>query len=618
VSPVIHIGEWQVFPDLDRLRGGDGDVALAPKEMDLLIYLAGHCGEVVSVDQIIEHVWQGAHLGDDTVYVTVSHLRRALGDNARVPTYIETIPKRGYRLIADVRGETGTRGIRRLPALLIAAGLMSLALFFFLYGGFMPDKASVQPPKSIAVLPFVNLSNDPDQEYLADGISEEILNSLTQYPDLRVAARTSSFQFKGEKRGIPDIGQQLNVAHVLEGSLRKDGESIRITVQLVSVEDGYHLWSRTYDRRLENIFTVQNEIATAIASTLGLTLNTTRGADSLQSTSSLQAYENYLRAAHLLRFSNPENVDAAIELLKVATEQDPDYAAAHAFLGQVYLFSGVPGARDRSTASLLRALEINPDNALALVMLGYIRLLRDWDWDAADDLMQRAYAAAPSSSEVLHWYSIHLSVTGRLADSLAIEKKAASLDPLNMAARGSVGQRHIYLRQFEEARDVYLNVQEKFPESQIFDIRLADVYRYMGDLDRSQRVLDNLAIEPGSTGDIRYRFLMAFARGERATAREIMGNEMSASVEAGRYPFHWYADALAQMGDLDEAVTWFGRSVDRRNRSFLRYMLYPLPEGLVEHPGWQALWRTPPLDGLRTRHLEAGEISWQQTANRNP
>ncbi len=607
----IRIGKWQVFPDLDVLRDGNVERTLAPKEMDLLVYLAGNSGEVVSVDQIINHVWHGAHLGDDTVYVTISRLRHALDDNARSPVYVETIPKRGYRLVADVSAETGAASGRARTKLLVF-GLVSLALLFFFNNGLMRDTMPERPPRSIAVLPFINLSSDPNQEYLADGISEEILNELTQYPELRVAARTSSFQFKGEKLGIASIGQQLNVGHVLEGSLRKDGDSIRITVQLVAARDGYHLWSKTYDRSSENIFTVQKDIASAIASSLQLSPNVTSREGSGQTTTNHRAYENYLKAGLLQRSRNPEKIRTAIELLKVATEQDPDFASAHARLGQVYLFSDLPDAGDHSIASLMRAIEIDPDNALALAMLGYIRLLRDWDWDSADALMQRAYAAAPSSSDVLHWYSIHLSVTGRLSDSLAMEQKAAALDPLNLAAQGSIGQRYIYLRQFEKARDVYLRVQDRFPASKLFDIRLADVYRYMGELDNAQNVLDGLGADADLPGDLRYRFLMACASGEMTTARAIAENEIMPLVDAGQYPFYWYADGLARLGNMEESIIWFERSVDRREPSFLRYVLYPLPEGLGEYPGWKALWRTSALDGLRIRQAESGEIPWQR------
>lgn len=606
---VIHIGKWQAFPELDKLRCGDIETALTPKEMDLLVYLAGRKDEVVGVDQIIAEVWKGAHLGDDTVYVTISRIRRALGDRAKVPTYIETIPKRGYRLVADVHVDTGIKAGRGRTLLLGAAGLTSLAFLLFFGSGFIQEKAPELPPHSIAVLPFLNLSNDPDQEYLADGISEEILNELTQFPDLLVAARTSSFQFKGEKLGITSIGEQLNVGHVLEGSLRKDGESIRITVQLVASQDGYHLWSKTYDRRPENIFTVQKDIANAIAETLQLPVARIEGTD--QTNIDHRAYSNYLKAALLRRSPTSKNIAIAIELLEIATEQDPNFADAHALLGRLYLFSDVPDAEDHSIASLLRAIEIDPDNAPALAMLSYIRLLRDWDWDSAGELIERAYAAAPSNSDVLHWYSIYLSVTGRLSESLAMQKKAAALDPLSLSARGSVGQRHIYLRQFKEALDVYLEVKQSFPESDIFDARLCDVYRYLGDLENAKRINDSIEVGVDVPGDLRYQFLLADARGERAAARAIVEDDIRPLLEAGEYPFYWYADSMARLGNMEEAIMWYERSVDRRESAFLRYILYPLPEGLSEQPGWKALWRSPALDGLRARHIESGEIDWQ-------
>ena len=280
--------------------------------------------------------------------------------------------------------------------------------------------------ESVAVLPFVNMSSDPEQEYFSDGITEEIINALVKIPRLSVPARTSVFAFKGQLQDVRKIGQELDVAHVLEGSIRSQGQQVRITAQLINVESGFHLWSETYDRRLENIFAVQEEIALAIADVLvgelGIDVQTVPNR-----TSDIQAYDIYLQGRALMRERDP----AAVDILKQATQADPDFAPAWAALALAYQYSGYySGDRDTQDLAMTTArfaLSLDPGNVDALTAMA--AALRDtWQWAEAEVYFERALAIDPESSELLEDYAEFLYIVGRWEECLAIAERGYGID----------------------------------------------------------------------------------------------------------------------------------------------------------------------------------------------
>jgi TolB-like protein len=290
-----------------------------------------------------------------------------------------------------------------------------------------PTAEAVEREKSIAVLPFVNMSGDPEQEYFSDGITEEIISALVKIPRLSVPARTSVFAFKGHLQDVREIGRELNVAHVLEGSIRSQGEQIRITAQLVKVDDGFHLWSETFDRRLENIFAVQEEIAAAIAQMLVGELDI-----DIQTvphrTSNMQAYDTYLHGRVLLRDRDEE----AIDVLREVTVTDPSFAPAWAALAIAYQVEGYRSRNDDYQEIALKiaqhALSLDSENVDALDALASV--LRDtWQWAEAEKYFQIALAIDPQSSELLEDYAEFLCATARFDEYLAVSEKAYALDP---------------------------------------------------------------------------------------------------------------------------------------------------------------------------------------------
>jgi TolB-like protein len=282
--------------------------------------------------------------------------------------------------------------------------------------------------QSVAVLPFVNMSSDPEQEYFSDGITEEIINALVKIPGLSVPARTSVFGFKGHQGDVRKIGEQLGVAHVLEGSIRSQGSQVRITAQLIKIDDGFHLWSETYDRKLDNIFVVQEEIASAIATVLTGELGL--GVDTVPNkTRNMEAYDIYLQGRALIRDRSPD----AIELLKQATETDPDFAPGWAALALAYQYSGYySGDRNYQDLALTTArysLALDPENVDALTAMA--AAFRDtWQWVEADRYFNRALAIDPQSSELLEDYAEFLCMVGRWEECLAVAERGHAIDPL--------------------------------------------------------------------------------------------------------------------------------------------------------------------------------------------
>ncbi len=295
---------------------------------------------------------------------------------------------------------------------------------------------------SVAVLPFVNMSADPNQEYFSDGISEELLNLLAKIPDVRVPARTSSFQFKGQNLDIGDVAKQLNVKHVLEGSVRRADVRVRITAQLIEAETGYHLWSDTYDRELTDIFAIQDEISAAIVEALSDTLGlSVAAAPSTNAAVSSEAYNLFLLAQHQLKNRTKQDLEAAIPNYERALELDPNYAPAHAGLGiSWYLLTRSPTTYgtltlDESLAKALphleRALELDPDLPEALGAMGITLDARE-RFEEALPYYERALELNPSLTDVRNWFSQTLSSMGREDDAFAEMEKAYEMDPLSV------------------------------------------------------------------------------------------------------------------------------------------------------------------------------------------
>ena len=288
------------------------------------------------------------------------------------------------------------------------------------------------------MLPFVNMSSDPEQEYFSDGLSEQVLNLLSKVPELRVIARTSSFAFKGKKDvDVATIGQRLNVAHVLEGSVRKSGNRVRITAQLIDTANSSHQWSETYDRELTDIFAVQDEIALAVVDQLKLAL-LSDDLPARSTTTSLEAYNFYLQGRHFSNQITEKSLAKAAEFYAKALAADPGYAEAWAELAfvQSYMATAGIGVKEqaggfnKARASAQKALDLNPDLARAHFVLGSIQFLADWDWSKADASFKKAMALDPSAADTLSLAGLLALILGARDAGIDLSRKAVALDPV--------------------------------------------------------------------------------------------------------------------------------------------------------------------------------------------
>jgi TolB-like protein len=322
-SSSLRIGAWRVEPALDQISKDGSTVKLERRAMQLLLCLAEHAGQVVSVEQLLDEVWAGVVVTPDSVYHAVAALRRILGDDTKEPTYIANVPRRGYRLVAPVTPS-------QAPAV-------------------EPTTVTVANDKSIAVLPFLDMSERKDQEYFADGIAEGIRDLLAKIPAIKVIGRSSSCQFKGKNEDLREIGSKLGVAYVLEGSVRKSSGRVRVTAQLIDVRDGSHRWSESYDRDLIDVLKVQDEISIGLVRGLQLSM----GADqpgSRPTLKSVEGYNLYLRGRLAFNRYDKQGYDQAASYFRQAMELDPDSALASAWLAYVYWTQAAYGFVQPGTA----------------------------------------------------------------------------------------------------------------------------------------------------------------------------------------------------------------------------------------------------------------------------
>jgi TolB-like protein len=351
-----------------------------------------------------------------------------------------------------------------VTALLLLAGIVAA---FVIFSKKSAKLASNAPEKSIAVLPFVDLSQDKDQEYFSDGIAEELLNRLAQLPDLKVAARTSAFQFRGKNLDMADIGRQLKVGHVLEGSVRKSGGNLRISAQLIQCNSGYHIWSQAFDRKLDDVFAIQEEIARAIAEALSVQLKLGAAGKPERPTQDMAAYGDYLEARALIAKRTPDNLRHATQLLEAAVQRDPGFAKAWAALAQAralgfyYLVASMKQSLEGAESAARKALTI--DDSLGSAHSALADVLRDrYDWLLAEAEYRRALELSPGEAETHNQYAQMLLRVGHFDAALEHATRACELDPLAWVprstvaniqlSRGDLAQSRMWLDRFEKAR----------------------------------------------------------------------------------------------------------------------------------------------------------------------
>jgi TolB-like protein/DNA-binding winged helix-turn-helix (wHTH) protein/cytochrome c-type biogenesis protein CcmH/NrfG len=484
----FQLGALLVSPSTRDVGRGELREMLEPRVMQVLVALFQANGQVVSRDELIARCWDGRIVGEDAINRAIGRLRRLSEVDLEASFAVETIPRVGYRLMATEPGRSvpiapvvvgdatpsplhpllgATQPsivMRHRLAIAAAVAIVLTTTTWLLWpavhpsqynasagpGSPMPDPTRV----TIAVLPFLNLASEKDQEFFSDGMTEELTSALAKVPGLTVIGRTSAFQFKGENRDLRAIGKALGVKNLIEGSVRKDGDKVRISAQLVRVADGADLWTESYDRKLTGIFAVQEDIATAIAGALQVPLGLKQGQNLVSNrTTDTESYEAYLRAKELVRARGAENLASAITLLEQVNVRDPNYAPAWALAARAYgllpgyqlmNFATADELRQASDSGLIKAeaaarkaISLDANNSDAWAALGSAAGQRKNLIQAEDDF-KRALTLDPKNVEALHAFAHDLSGTGRLKEALALRRQTVVLDPLDTRIKGDL------------------------------------------------------------------------------------------------------------------------------------------------------------------------------------
>ena len=429
----FRVGQWLVQPQLHLITREGREIRVEPKAMQVLVCLMESAGEVVEKRSVKKRVWADTYVTDDVLTRCISELRKAFDDDAKNPQVIQTISRGGYRLVACVsRADAEAPGeVSSTPS----------------------DRAAVP---SVAVLAFSDMSPDKDQEYFCDGVAEEIISTLSRVKGLLVAARTSSFAFKGKADDIRTIGATLGVTAVLEGSVRKAGGRLRISVQLISVSDGYHLWSERYDRALEDVFVIQDEIARSIASALQIHLSAgERETIGRVPTSDIQAYEYYLKGRQFYYQYSRKGAECALRLFFQAIEIDPGFSRAWSGIADswayLYLNAGRNEAhRDEADAASRKALDLDPESAEAHASRGTALAIKGEN-EAAEKAFEAAIRLNPGLYEAYYFYARVSFSQGNLEKAIDLYEKASKVNPHDYQAPLLVAQSYADLGRPAEA-----------------------------------------------------------------------------------------------------------------------------------------------------------------------
>jgi len=565
----------------------------------------------------------GIHIGD----IVISE-NDVFGDGVNIASRIQALSEPGgiwlsERVFEDIKNKPGMKadciGEKALKNIDQPVKIFSIAKecfhpssqLFIDPDEFRSDKketgqASVTPARatSVAVMPFTDLSPERDQEYFCEGMAEEIINALTQLDDLRVAARTSSFSFKGKNLDIREIGRKLNVDKVVEGSVRKSGTRLRITIQLINVEDGYHIWSSQFDREMQDIFAIQDEISLIIVDRLKVKLLITEKEKILKRfTQDPEAYDLFLKGRYHWYRRYEGGFLKGIGFFQQAIEKDPLYALAYIGIADSYssmgLFSYISPAEaySKAKAAVKKALEIDPELAEAHASLGWINMFYDWDWKGAEIELLQAIRSNPDYAQAHIWYGMFLTITGRFDESLGEMKKAQELEPLESLCNTMVGWSYYMARKFENSIEIFQKVIDTDPNFMIAYWYLAGSYLGIHKLDDAIIAAQKLVQLSGGALFALASLGVAYSS---AGMKQEMLNVLKQMQEVSKHHYHSpHNMALAQLGtgDHDKLLDYLEQAYSERESMMVFLAFTPIFDNVRNDPRYQELLRKMGLLG---------------------
>ena len=637
------LGDFLLEPDKRLLTRANTHIHLAHRPFQVLLYLIEQRDRVVSRRELLDRFWDGHDVYEVALSKCVGAIRKALDDHPEDPRYIETRWAEGYRYIGSVeeqllrpepsvleiekvrgvkivveedegvekqafKGEDiipvpTTAGALRLPAphrslprvgIVLALSVIALTatalLLYYARSRSTSPTDKPAPLRSLAVLPLKNLTDDPANDYLSDGITESLMTSLSRIDDLKVISRSSAFHFKGQEIDPREVGKQLSVVAVLEGSVRRQENSVRVAVRLVSTEDGQVLWANeSYERNLRDLLALQDEIARQVAAGMRFKL----GGENTQQltrryTENVEAYQLYLRGRFFWNQRTLQGLRKGIEYFEQAIKLDPNYALAYAGLADSYALLDLYGGelqpkeifpQAKSTAQ--KALELDNTLAEAHTSLAYVKFYYDWDWASAEAEFKRAIELNPNYATAHQWYAEYLFYMQRFDESLAQINRAHELDPFSVIITYELGSPYFYMRQYDQAIENYRKALEMDPHNPLVTFALAVCYEQKGMFDEAVDVLG------GKQGSVSPALAYIYAvSGKRREAQ----NMLHALMKTPRSPY-LIAWVYAGLGDKDQAFASLEKAYEDRDEFMVMLKVDQLLDSLRSDPRFSDVLR---------------------------
>ena len=645
-SFVVRFGTYEVSFQSGEVRRAGVRIRVQQQPLKVLEVLLEHPGEVVTREELRSRVWPSESFGDfdQAVNIAIAKLRSALGDSAENPRYIETLPKRGYRFIADVLfvdADGRTRRPESLPAeskvaesvqqlkdngsadppvtepapqlqgpesvvvprrrlwsmghvVIGLAVVVVLAIFSVLLVHLRGH--SPAPIRSLAVLPLENLSGDASQNYFSDGMTDELITDLAQISALRVISRTSVMVYKGARKPLPEIARELNVDAVVEGTVLRAGDQVRITAQLIDASTDKHIWSQSYQGELRDTLALQDRVARSIAEQIKINVTPQEQA-ALKSVRVVnpEAYESYLKGRYFWNKRTPDGLRVALAYFNQAVEEDPNYAQAYSGLADTYALLGdwqyavmTPmQAYPKAKAAAIRAVELDSalgeaHNSLAFVLEGF-----DWDLDSGGKEFRRAIELNPGYATAHHWYAWHLGLLGRYDEALAELRKAESVDPLSLIIKADLAELLVLAHSYDESIRQSRKTIEMDPNFAMAHNQLGQAYlqqhMYKEATVELQKAVQLSAGSPTCIANLARAYALS---GQRNAAVKLLSDLKTSST-----PGYSHASEIAviyvSLGDTDEAMNWLEKGYAER-----------FNPGVLIRPGFDPLRSDPRFQSL--------------------
>ena len=634
---VVRFGTYEVSLRLGEVRKAGARIRVQPQPMKLLEILLERPGNVVTREELRSRVWPNEDSGDfdQAVNIAIAKLRSALGDSAENPRYIQTLPKRGYRFIADVSvvsadaggkkpeseaaDSSGAEPTGRPPgpqllgsglsvapkhrrwlmprvtlALALVLSLLILAVWLF--------RSRALPPtgiRSLAVLPLDNFSGDPSQDYFADGMTDELITDLAQISALRVISRTSVMVYKEARKPLPQIARELNVDAVVEGSVQRSGDQVRITAQLIQAPTDKHLWAASYEGNLRDTLALQNRVARAIAEQIRIEVTPQEQA-ALKSVKVINpdAYEEYLKGRYFWNKRTADGLKKALDHFNQAVAKDSNYAAAYSGLADTYALLGdwqyavmtAKEALPKAKAAAMKALELDDSLSEAHTSLAFCLDGFDWNFEAADREFRRAIELNPGYATAHHWYAWHLSLVGRNREAIAEMRKAENQDPFSLIINADLAELLLLAHFPDDSIQQSRKTIEMDPGFAMAHNQLAQAYlgkHMFGEaIAELQKAIQLSGGSPTCTANLALAYA---ASGRKAEALRLLNDLKTQSAE--RYPHtSEIATIYAALGDNDQAMSWLEKGYEGR-----------FNPGVLLRPGFDPLRSDPRFQQLLRR-----------------